>query len=148
MDKCIAFSNNDVAWLAWELDQKIAGCLGFAVYRTDLTSNQREPLPAWVGFQGQSNADWKAQTTEVWPIQKFNWRDLTAKRGSSYRYDIVPMVGKPGALTPLAARTLTTNSVSLTPNHGKISTYFNRGILSTQSLSHKIPAGPSGEPNY
>jgi hypothetical protein len=148
MDKAVAFSNNDVAFLAWEVTQKIPGCLGFAIYRTDLVASQREVLPAWVGFQGQSNADWKAQTTEVWPVQKFNWRDLTAKRGSSYRYDIVPMVGQPGALKPLTDRTLTTNRIDLTPNHGHVATYFNRGILSTQSLAHQIPAGPSGEPDY
>lgn len=148
MNKAVAFSNNDVAWLAWEIEQKIPDCLGFAVYRTDLATNKREALPAWVGFQGQSNAGWAAQTTAVWPVQKFNWRDLTAHRGGSYSYELVPMVGKPGALKPLPDHSLTTNSVALVPKRGSISTYFNRGILSTQSLSHKIPSGPSGEPNY
>ena len=95
----IAIANNDVAIVAWAPDQSIDGCLGFAVYRTDLRSGQTVPLPAWVGFKGQSNKDWKAQTTEVWPIQKFHWKDLTARRGGSYRYKIVPMLGTPGVLS-------------------------------------------------
>lgn len=148
MNKAVAFSNDDVAFLAWAFDTKIPGCLGFAIYRTNVATNECVPLPAWVGFQGQSNADWKVGTTETWPVQKFNWRDLTAKRGNSYRYDIVPLTGKPGALTPVTAQTLTTNAVTLTPDHGRISAYFNRGILSTQSLAHQVPAGPSGEPDY
>jgi len=148
MSKAVVFSNNDITFLAWGIDQKIPGCLGFAIYRTDLATNVRSPLPAWVGFSNQSNANWKAQTTEVWPVQKFNWRDLTTQRGKSYRYEIVPMVGNPGALQPVPDKKLTTNDITLTPKHGSISAYFNRGILSTQSLAHKIPSGPSGEPDY
>jgi hypothetical protein len=148
MDRAVAISNNDVAFLAWEYDAKIPNCLGFAIYRTDLGANQTAPLPAWVGFQGQSNQSWKPQTTEVWPVQKFNWRDLTARRGDSYAYRIVPMVGQPGKLQPLTQRALTTNRVDLTPAREHISAYFNRGILSTQSLVHRIPEGPSGSPDY
>ena len=59
---------------------------------------------AWVGFKGDSNKNWQAQTTEVWPVQKFHWKDLTAKRGGLYQYRIVPMLGTPGHLRP-AART-------------------------------------------
>src|SRR2546427_9587346 len=87
-----ALSNNDVAFLAWKLDAKIPGCLGFAVYRKDSAGNETT-LPAWVGFQGQSNAGWNAQATGVWPVQKFTWRDLAATRGETYTYRIVPMLG-------------------------------------------------------
>lgn len=147
-NKAIAIANNDVAFVAWKYNQKIPNCLGFAVHRTDLNSGTTIPLPAWVGFQGQSNADWKPQTTEVWPIQKFNWRDLTAKRGGFYQYKIVPMIGSVGNLEAQNDLAITSNQIHLTPDHGSIFTYFNRGILSTQSLAHKIPNGPSGEPDY
>src|SRR5712692_9320619 len=93
----IAISNNDVAFLAWKVDAKIANCLGFAVYRKD-TAGTESALPAWVGFQGQSYPDWTAKTTEVCPVQKFTWRDLTAKRGETYTYRIVPMTGTPDKL--------------------------------------------------
>src|SRR5262249_22942869 len=96
--KAIAISNNDVAFIAWRYDQKIPNCLGFAIYRIDLNSGTTTLLPAWVGFKGQSNPKWDYQTTAIWPIQKFNWRDLTAKKGGFYQYQIVPMTGIVGKL--------------------------------------------------
>ena len=101
MSKARAFSNNDVSFIAWEYEEKIPDCLRFAIYRTNLNSNNREILPAWVGFLGQSNKEWKLQTTETWLIQKFSWRDLTPKRGGSSEYEIAPMVGKVGSLQPV-----------------------------------------------
>ena len=137
----IAIANNDVAIIAWVADKPIEGCLGFAVYRTDLSTGKSKPLPAWVGFRGQSNKDWKEQTTEIWPVQKFHWKDLTAKRGSAYRYRVVPMIGSPGDLKPHPAISWDSNPVLLTPDRGSVSTYFNRGIFSTQSLAHQLQQG-------
>lgn len=143
----IAISNNDVAFIAWQMEAKIANCLGFAIYRKDSGGNE-EALPAWVGFQGQSNPDWKAKTTAIWPVQKFTWRDLTAKRGETYTYRIVPMVGSPDALKAQDAASLVTRPATITEKRGDISAFFNRGILSSQFVAHQIPAGPSGAPNY
>jgi hypothetical protein len=137
----LAIANNDVAIIAWLSEQKISGCLGFAIFRTDLSSGLVEPLPAWVGFRGQDNANWQAKTTETWPVQKWHWKDLTAKRGGLYQYRIVPMLGSPDSLRPAAAQTWDTNPVHLTPDRGDVFTYFNRGILSTQSLAHQLPQG-------
>lgn len=148
MNKAVAYSNNDVALVSWQYDKRIEGCLGFAVYRTDQATKKTEALPAWVGFRGQTNKNWQPKTTEVWPVQKFTWRDLTAIRGATFTYTIVPMIGSPGTLKPEKKLALTTKSVTLTPQRGICSAYFNRGILSTQSLAHQIPAGPSGAPNY
>src|SRR5690348_16778813 len=108
-----ALSNNDVAFLAWKTDAKIPGCLGFAIYRKD-AGGAETALPAWVRFQGQSNPGWQAQTTAVWPVQKFTWRDLTAKRGQTYTYRIVPMTGDPDHLVSQDAAALTTNPVTIT----------------------------------
>jgi len=143
----IAISNNDVAFIAWKVEAKIPGCLGFAVYRKDATGNE-VPLPAWVGFQGQSNPNWIAKTTVEWPVQKFTWRDLTAKHGETYTYRIVPMTGTPDALVPQNGAQLITNAVKITEERGDFSAFFNRGILSTQFLTHQLPQGPSGAPNY
>jgi len=154
MPKVMAIANNDVAQIVWRYDQKLPGCLGFAVYRKEGAPDAATPwtpLPAWVGFEGQSNAPWTPRTTEEWPIQKFEWRDLTATRGKSYSYRVVPMTGDPGAdrpLTPMAGADLVTGLVTLTPQRGSFRTYFNRGILSTQFLAHAIPSGPSGAPNF
>jgi hypothetical protein len=50
----------------------------------------------------------------------------------------VPLGGAPGALAPLPIGSLTTNVVQLTPDHGVLSVYFNRGILATQATAHAL----------
>lgn len=146
MDKAIALASNDTVFLSWIYDLQIPKCLGFAVYRKDATG-ARTALPAWVGFAGDSNPDWQHKDTAVWPVQKFGWRDFTATRGQTYSYDIVPMVGTKDSLTPLAAKQLSTNAVTLTPKRGSFSSYFTNGILATQALTHVVQPGPSGAPN-
>jgi hypothetical protein len=108
-----AWCNNQVAYLAWRTDGKIADCLGFMLTRIHLDDHgaevERRNLPTWVAFDTQSNRDWEEQDTSVWPIQKFSWRDLTLRRSRNtlavrppsfrVKYEIVP-VGKPGAGRP------------------------------------------------
>jgi phosphatidylserine/phosphatidylglycerophosphate/cardiolipin synthase-like enzyme len=145
VDKAIAIANNDTVFLSWIYDQKIPDCLGFAVHRMGAVG--RTALPAWVGFKGGSNPSWQHKDTTVWPVQKFNWRDFTAVRGQTYTYEIVPMTGSPNKLQPDTAKTLITNSVTLTPARGSFSVYFTNGILATQALTHIVPKGRSGEPD-
>lgn len=106
------------------------------------------PLPAWVGFAGSSNAAWQAHDTVEWPVQKFEWKDVTAQRGATYRYRVVPMLGTPGALQADPAHALETGPVTLTPRQGAFAAFFNRGILSTQYLVHALPSGASGTPDF
>jgi phosphatidylserine/phosphatidylglycerophosphate/cardiolipin synthase-like enzyme len=105
-----AWCNNEVAYLAWKTDAKIPDCLGFMITRIHLDDDnnevERRILPAWAAFKTQSNPDWNEQDTSVWPIQKFNWRDLTLRRSRDtttvrppdfkVKYEIVA-VGKGGA---------------------------------------------------
>ena len=146
MSGAIALANNDVAFVSWAYDARIANCLGFSLRRIDATG-LTTVLPAWVGFQGGSNPQWLARTTDDWPVQKFNWRDFTARPGGTYRYRIVPMVGSPDRLQPAAAAGLETNPVTLTPQCGPFLAYFNRGILSTQSVAHLLPNDAGGSPS-
>jgi phosphatidylserine/phosphatidylglycerophosphate/cardiolipin synthase-like enzyme len=80
-----AIANNEVAYLAWAIDtETIPGCLGFHIVReyldvTDHVTAER-PLASYVAFKGQRNPDWQPQNTTVWPVQKFNWRDLTLRK--------------------------------------------------------------------
>lgn len=90
--KAVAIANNEVAYVAWEIDgPTIPGCLGFHVVREYLDANDNvtdeRPLASYVAFKGQRNPDWLPQNTTVWPVQKFNWRDLTLrkKRGAAER---------------------------------------------------------------
>jgi phosphatidylserine/phosphatidylglycerophosphate/cardiolipin synthase-like enzyme len=79
-----AWCNNEVAYLAWRMDGRIDGCLGFMITRIQFDDHGQETtrrnLPSWVAFNTQSNPDWEEQDTSVWPIQKFSWRDLTLRR--------------------------------------------------------------------
>jgi phosphatidylserine/phosphatidylglycerophosphate/cardiolipin synthase-like enzyme len=138
----IAFSNNDVALVAWTFDQHIEGCLGFAIHQID-AGGKDTVLPALARFETQ---DKNAKlTTEQAPVQKFWWKDLFAKRGQTYKYRIVPMGGTPGGmLTPLdGVGALVSNEVTLTEKRPPFSAYFNRGIVATQALSHALNDKPS-----
>jgi phosphatidylserine/phosphatidylglycerophosphate/cardiolipin synthase-like enzyme len=145
--KAVAYANNNVAVLAWQYDLPIDGCLGFDVRRIDQTTGQVTHLSAWEPFVGEDNSQWQAKTTDVWPVQKFTWRDFEAPRGRELCYVIVPMVGAPGNLTPREDLAATTNPVCLGIDYGNISVAFNSGILATQFLAHQLPPGSGGGPS-
>ena len=135
--KALAFSNNDMAIVAWTYDRHLDGCLGFAVYRQELTAGTEKPLPAMARFK--TTQDQKNLTTAEAPVQKFWWKDLGVGRGSHVRYRIVPLGGAPGALKPLAgAQPLVSNSVTVTADRGAFDAYFNRGIVATQAVSRAL----------
>ena len=89
----------------------------------------------------------RGRTRTYGPIQKFQWKDVTARRGGRYTYRIIPMLGTPAALTPAGDLAQETNEVRLTPTHGSISVYFNRGIISTQAIADLLPKKPDGTPD-
>lgn len=107
-----AWANNEVAYVAWDTDGKIDGCLGFEVTRVYLNldgtvarrsdgTEDRVKCAAWVAFKGQRNPHWQPQDTGVWPVQKLSWRDLTLRKKRdgmtrrpdevSVRYEIRPV---------------------------------------------------------
>jgi len=140
----VAFSNNDIAVVAWTFDRHLDGCLGFAIHQIDIDANNKETvLPAMARFASQPKG--LHLTTEQAPVQKFWWKDLFAKRGGTYQYRIVPMGGSPGAtLTPLAGVVpLLSNKVTLTEKRPPFNAYFNRGITATQALSRELHDHPS-----
>jgi hypothetical protein len=86
-----AYCNNEVAYLAWTIMEKIPGCLGFEVTRVYLNADNTPALradgtedrvrtAAFVAFKGQRNPGWNPQDTGVWPVQKLAWRDLTLRK--------------------------------------------------------------------
>jgi hypothetical protein len=77
-----AWCNGEIAYLAWKAEQ-IDGCLGFMITRVHETGDdagQHRILPSWIAFTDQSNPDWFPQDTSVWPVQNYEWRDLTLRR--------------------------------------------------------------------
>ena len=143
-----AYANNDVAIIMWQYDQKIPNCLGFCIERVD-SKGHSTILPAWVGFSNQTNPDWEEKDTSIWPVQKYNWKDLTAPKHETFYYRITPMITIEDELKRTTDQTLiqTTNKVSISPGNGPVKAFFNRGILSTQSLARKLGKGKSGTPN-
>jgi phosphatidylserine/phosphatidylglycerophosphate/cardiolipin synthase-like enzyme len=151
-----AYANNEVVYVAWALDAAIPDCRGFDVRRIDVASGKEQSLPAWVPFEGQSNQNWQASTTAIWPVQRLSWKDLTwrdeldkqiAAAGTAggplqidrlLKYRIVPMVGTAAALQPRAELAALSNPVHLSLNYGDISVAFNNGILSTQWLTNEL----------
>ena len=64
-----AYANNEVAYVAWDIDSKITDCLGFEVTRVYLDGNgqvahradgkeDKVKCAAWVAFKGQRNPNW------------------------------------------------------------------------------------------
>jgi phosphatidylserine/phosphatidylglycerophosphate/cardiolipin synthase-like enzyme len=145
MPKIIAVSNNDIALAAWSFDKKIADCVGFALYRIDINAGTETPLPALAGFKNDPNVGAPGHTTEQGPVQKFNWKDLYAKRGGLYKYKVVPLSGTFPKLQPMNIPPLISNPVQLSPNRGVITSFFNRGILATQSTAKQITV--QGQPS-
>src|SRR5207253_10191594 len=80
----------------------------------------------------------------IWPVQKCTWKDCSGEQGKTYKYEIVPMVGTPDKLTAREDLAATTNSVTLTTEHGDFSCAFTSGILSTQWLAHTLPQAKDG----
>lgn len=122
-----AWANNEVAYVAWDLDGKIDDCLGFDVTRVYLNddgsvahkadgSENRIRCATWVAFKGQSNPNWLPQDTGVWPVQKLSWRDLTLRKKRDgaerrpdevrVRYEIRPVGDLKPDLEPLPSNGL------------------------------------------
>ena len=138
-----AIANNDVVLLAWDPGGPIKDCLGYDIRRREI-GKRRRSLPAWVGFSGDDPKT-APRTTLQWPVQKFNWRDLTAQAGATYIYDIVPMIGTPGALKR-SSTVFTTNPVTVSPQCSEhVRAFFNRGILATQHLSKLLTGMGNGQ---
>ena len=147
MQNSIAFANNDVITVAWSFGQKLEGCMGFAVYRID-TQGKETALPAVAVFPGFKRA--AGDTCEKFPIQKFYWKDVYArlvaeKTGErAFRYKVVPLTGEPGSLAPMHIPQVISNEVEISARvSDTMHAYFNRGLISTQSISRALQGKPS-----
>jgi phosphatidylserine/phosphatidylglycerophosphate/cardiolipin synthase-like enzyme len=147
--KAIAYANNDVVQIGWSIDEKLAGCIGFAISRIPADADVPEvPLTSHIGFEEGDPKEWKAKRTTEQPIAGFRWRDLAPARGRAVRYKIVPLQGPAKAPQPVPHfKPLITPAVTATEIYGNVRAYFNRGILSTQNLSRALEAeGKSPSP--
>jgi phosphatidylserine/phosphatidylglycerophosphate/cardiolipin synthase-like enzyme len=135
-----AWANNEVAYVAWNTDGKIPGCLGFEVTRVYLDAagnvakrpdgkDDKVKCAAWVAFKGQRNPDWVPQDTGVWPVQKFSWRDLTLRKKRdgmtrrpdevTVRYEIRPVGDLKPGLPPVPSNGHEKAMIPKRDSHGK-----------------------------
>jgi hypothetical protein len=130
-----AIANNNVCHLRWNLEAKLPGCLGFSIDRIPV--DESEPRPPWAGalpvkigfpFMGP-RGETERRDTDVWPVQKFEWIDSNAPRQVCFKYRIVPMVGRPGAMRPEDSRAMETGTVCLADDFGPMSVSFSRGLI-------------------
>jgi phosphatidylserine/phosphatidylglycerophosphate/cardiolipin synthase-like enzyme len=143
MRNAVAFANNDVVTIAWSYGERPDGCMGFEISRID-ADGREDVLPSHAVFPGGTIKP--GQTTSSYPIQKFYWKDVYARiagektKSFVFRYKIVPLEGAPGKLTPMPSLPiLTTNAVEVTGVCSpSLSATFNRGLISTQHVSHAL----------
>src|SRR4051794_26538306 len=95
-----AYANGDDALVAWQLDEKIPGCLGFALHRR--RNGAEEIVENRIGWEDlvPPPAPGAHKPSTEWPIQRFFWSDYDARNGDKVQYRVVPMVGTPDALQP------------------------------------------------
>jgi phosphatidylserine/phosphatidylglycerophosphate/cardiolipin synthase-like enzyme len=148
--RCLAIANNDIVHIAWSFDAPLPGCSGFHVFRVAQgDTGPGTPLRSLVAFEDRGAPSATPHGGGALPhdavdphgpqalIKAFKWRDLLApnQRGVTVHYRIVAIQGDEANATPLpGVAPLVTAPVTPNPNYGAVDAYFNRGILSTQSL--------------
>src|SRR3979411_2769783 len=88
------------------------------------------------------NAPAKPQAfyTDKFPVQSFLWGDYSASPGTAYRLRILPMFGKPGALTTdpkdeIKLEVATEKEWDAGETHG---VWFNRGAIASQKFAEEF----------
>jgi phosphatidylserine/phosphatidylglycerophosphate/cardiolipin synthase-like enzyme len=136
----VVIANNDIVYLWWTVKEKIDNCLGFSIHRIVDGKLEKKGLMATVGFDAVKDNRKSPQTTDEWPIQSFNWKDVYAPVNKKLQYKIIPMTGTWDDLKPQNTLAITTDEVSRTQSYGNSKVIFNRGFLSTQAFTKDIGA--------
>jgi hypothetical protein len=141
--QCYASSHVILLAFNWEDGQNLNNFIGFAIERTPGVGKQKKSfLYNRIGFNGPlGEKDHKG--SNKYPIQKFMWWDAQindADEGQKFTYTIYPALYKnnKAELQLNNAGTITVTVPSHDTEHGKISTYFNRAVVSSQSFSRQF----------
>ena len=131
-------ANSDQAFLAWQFQEAIPNCIGFAVYKkhTGESDAVAEPLPNKVGFVGQTHEAGEQRPSTIWPIQRFTWADFTVTKGDRVSYKIVPMLLEGEKLRKDESNASDWTNETTIDTGEQFQAYFNRGIISSQFFSH------------
>lgn len=141
-----AYANGDDALVAWQCDEAIAGCLGFALYRR--RNGKEEVVENRIGWETlvPPPAPGTHKPSTEWPIQRFYWSDYDARAGDKLQYRVVPMItARDGVTDPLTPATKLASAwsdeISVSAGDAKgISAWFNRGVVMSQSVARRLKA--------
>jgi phosphatidylserine/phosphatidylglycerophosphate/cardiolipin synthase-like enzyme len=127
------------AVIGWTFDDaKLReGLLGFAIRRTDLDPATGEVMRLdWLGGYKRFKETDDGQSDDIRsldaPFQRFRWNDYTLRAERSYRYEIFPMRGRPGALTREEAP-LTFELQPSGEDPGDLGVFVNRGVTAAMA---------------
>ena len=134
----------------WPEGENHADFLGFAISRDPGYGKDGKPqfLFNKLDFRPLT-ATSKPKESDQAPIQKFNWWDGgidPADRGRQFTYTVTPVLGPDPE--HLQLRTQAAGQLTVTVPQalqGKIATYFNRAVVSSQSFTRLKNAGASLE---
>jgi phosphatidylserine/phosphatidylglycerophosphate/cardiolipin synthase-like enzyme len=120
------------------------GCLGFALYRDDLTENEAYWIPGFKTFRSvvPDPSATVIYTTDQQPVQSMWWGDYSAKPAHEYTYKIVPVYGTPASPVVDDATSVTISLTTGDPETGTHGIYFNRGVAASQAYATKFGAPP------
>lgn len=146
-----AISGTYVVFLAFNMNKAdTKGLMGFAIQRTDLTEDETVWLRGNKTFESIRPSDGiEDASSREHPFQAFQWADYSAKPGYRYRYRVIPMYGRPGALQEKAATSITIDTEPL--YGGKHNVHFNRGAIASQAFAKRFPGmtlDEAGKPAY
>lgn len=115
--------------------------LGFAISRDPgFRGDTKSWLPNRLGFDGPAPKG-KDYPSETSPIQKFLWWDAridVEDRGKKFTYWAAPVVGSRSSNKMLKDLAVTLQVKIPLPVEGRIGTYFNRAVVSSQAFSKKF----------
>jgi phosphatidylserine/phosphatidylglycerophosphate/cardiolipin synthase-like enzyme len=117
--------------------------LGFAVHRTDRTSDESWWLTGQIRFQGDPADFGEDVPTNRAPLQKFHWGDYTTRPGHDYTYRVHAVHGKPDALELSDPVELSVRAASNRPDG--IGVYFNRGVTAARAYRLRFGDNPPDE---
>jgi len=124
--------------IGWDVKKKDLPkqLMGFAVRRTDFDPETGETLRLdWLNgqkrFKGSAGDSGDNIRSDQAPFQRFRWNDYTVTADRSYRYDVFPMIGKPGSLERGDA--LTFDLRPSEPVAEGVGVYANRGVTAAMA---------------
>jgi PLD-like domain len=117
--------------------------LGFAIHRTDRTSDESSWLKGQIKFRGDTGDFGDDVSTNRAPLQKYHWSDFTLKPGHQYTYRVHAVRGRPGALELGDPVELTVDAASNRPNG--LGLHFNRGVTAARAYRLRFGDNPPDE---